>query len=92
MRRLIDQGLMTEAGLAVAPDLSIEAFHIADDILAALQADAEIWANFQAFPALYQRIRVGYIEEQRKNPTEFQRRLNNFLQKTKQGKMFGGMT
>jgi uncharacterized protein YdeI (YjbR/CyaY-like superfamily) len=92
VRRLIDQGLMTEAGLAVAPDLSLESFRIADDILAALQADEEIWANFLAFPPLYQRIRVGYIEEQRKkNPAEFQKRLQSFLQKTKQNKMFGGM-
>ncbi|MDX1994199.1 MAG: YdeI/OmpD-associated family protein [bacterium] len=88
-RRLIAAGLMTEAGRAVLPDLSLEAFSIAPDILAALQADPQTWQHFQEFPAVYQRIRVGYIEEQRKQPQEFERRLNNFLQKTKEGKMFG---
>lgn len=88
-RRLIAAGLMTEAGRAKLPDLAPEAFTIAPDILAALQADAETWANFQQFPAVYQRIRVGFIEEQRKQPQEFERRLNNFLKKTKAGKMFG---
>lgn len=89
VRRLIASGQMTAAGLAVAPDLSLAAFRIPDDILAALQADPETWQHFQAFPALYQRIRVGFIEEMRKQPTEFQKRLANFLQKTKQNKMFG---
>lgn len=88
-RRLIDAGLMAEAGRAVLPDLSVESFTIADDILAALQADPLVWANFQTFPALYQRIRVGYIEEQRRQPAEFARRLDNFIVKTRQGKQFG---
>lgn len=90
-RRLIAAGLMTEAGRVVLPDLSLEAFRIADDILAALQADPQTWANFQQFPAVYQRIRIGYIEEVRKQPQVFAQRLNNFLRKTRQGVMFGTM-
>jgi uncharacterized protein YdeI (YjbR/CyaY-like superfamily) len=88
-RRLIARGQMTAAGLATLPDLSIEAFRIPDDILAALQADPETWANFQNFPTLYQRIRVGFIEEVRKQPAVFQTRLANFLKKTRQNKMYG---
>jgi uncharacterized protein YdeI (YjbR/CyaY-like superfamily) len=90
-RRLIAAGLMSDAGRAVLPDLSIEAFRISDDILAALQADPVIWANFQQFPALYQRIRVGYIEEARRQPQVFNQRLANFLKKTRAGKLFGVM-
>lgn len=90
-RRLIAAGLMTDAGRAVLPDLSIEMFHIPDDILAALQSDTQIWANFQQFPDLYQRIRIGYIEEVRQQPQIFAQRLNNFLDKTRQGKMFGSL-
>jgi uncharacterized protein YdeI (YjbR/CyaY-like superfamily) len=90
-RRLIAQGLMTEAGTATLPDLSLDAFRIAPDILAALQADPQTWANFQNFPAVYQRVRVGYIEEQRRQPQEFEKRLNNFLARTRQNKMFGGV-
>lgn len=88
-RRLIAAGLMTEAGRAKLPDLAIEAFQIAPDILAALQADAAAWANFQNFPPVYQRIRIGYIEEMRRQPQVFQQRLSNFLKKTQQNKMFG---
>jgi uncharacterized protein YdeI (YjbR/CyaY-like superfamily) len=90
-RRLIDAGLMTEAGYAVLPDLSQESFQVAPDILAALQADPVVWANFQAFPDLYQRVRIGNIEEQRKrNRAEFDRRLAAFIEKTRQNKQFGG--
>lgn len=90
-RRLIAEGLMTPAGLAVLPDLSIEAFTIAPDILAALQADPEVWHNFQNFPAVYQRIRIGFIEEMRAQPEVFKQRLENFLKKTRQNKQFGTM-
>jgi len=88
-RRLIANGLMTEAGFAVLPDLSLDAFSIAPDILEALQADPQIWANFQAFPPLYQRIRVSSIEEARRQPEVLKERLDKFLHKTRQNKMFG---
>jgi uncharacterized protein YdeI (YjbR/CyaY-like superfamily) len=90
-RRLIERGQMTDAGLAVLPDLRIEAFTIPQDILTALQADLQTWTNFQQFPPLYQRIRVGFIDEVRKQPAVFQQRLAHFLQKTRQNKMFGTM-
>lgn len=89
-RRLIAEGRMTEAGHAVLPDLSIDHFTIAPDILAALQRDAVTWANFQAFEASYQRIRVDYVEEMRKRPEIFKTRLNHLLHKTRQNKQFGG--
>ena len=90
-RRLIAAGLMTDAGTAVLPDLSPERFQIAPDILAALQADPVVWANFQAFPDLYQRVRIGNVEEQRKrNPAEFERRLATLIEKTRQNKQYGG--
>jgi uncharacterized protein YdeI (YjbR/CyaY-like superfamily) len=90
-RRLIDEGLMTDAGRAVLPDLSPEAFTIAPDIIDALKADATTWANFQAFPDLYQRVRISYIEETRKQPAVFETRLANFLAQTARNKPFGGM-
>lgn len=90
-QRLINKGRMTEAGHAVLPDLSEGAFHVAPDILAALQADPETWAHFCAFPETYRRIRVGYIEEMRRNPQVFRTRLGHFLEKTRQNKQFGGL-
>jgi uncharacterized protein YdeI (YjbR/CyaY-like superfamily) len=90
-RRLIAAGLMTDAGRAVLPDLSVEAFRIPEDILAALQADPLVWANFQQFPAHYQRIRISYIDEVRRQPAVFAQRLSNFLSKTRAGVMFGSL-
>jgi uncharacterized protein YdeI (YjbR/CyaY-like superfamily) len=87
-RRLIRLGLMTESGRATMPDLDTE-FIVAEDILAALRAEPEVWTNYQTFPDLYRRIRIGYIEEMRKNRSEFDRRLQNFVSKTAANKMFG---
>jgi uncharacterized protein YdeI (YjbR/CyaY-like superfamily) len=90
-RRLIDEGLMTDAGRAVLPDLSLDAFVIASDIVEALKADPTTWTNFQAFPDLYKRIRISYIEETRKQPAVFTTRLDNFLAQTARNNQFGGM-
>ena len=90
-RRLIQSGLMTDAGLAVLPDLSPDSFHFPQDILAALQSDPQTWQNYQAFPDLYKRIRVAYIEDARKQPAVFQDRLANFLRKTRENKLFGSL-
>ena len=79
---------MTDAGRATLPDLTIT-FAVADDIAAALQSAPDAWSNFLAFPDLYRRVRIGYIEEMRKNRSEFERRLNNFVQKTAANQMFG---
>jgi uncharacterized protein YdeI (YjbR/CyaY-like superfamily) len=87
-RRLIRLGLMTEAGRATLPDLDAE-FVIAADIITVLQSQPDTWSNFQQFPDLYQRVRIGYIEEMRKNPTEFERRLQNFIKQTAANKLFG---
>jgi hypothetical protein len=64
-------------------------FIVAEDILAVLRAEPEVWLNYQAFPDLYRRIRIGYIKEMRKNRSEFDCRLQNFLSKTAANKIFG---
>ena len=88
-KRLIQSGKMTEAGLKVLPDLSPNSFQIPKDILEVLQADVQVWNNYQRFPDVYKRIRIGYIEEVRKQPGVFQKRLENFINKTRENKMFG---
>jgi len=89
VRRLIDAGLMTPAGLAAAGDLSTEKFTISAGIMQALKADAQIWQNFSAFPESYRRIRVGWIEGARKRPAEFEKRLKYFIKMTAVNKKFG---
>lgn len=80
---------MTDAGRAVLPDLSVNGFTIDDDILKALQADEQIWKNFQSFPPLYRRVRIDTIRIKRKQPELFQSRLQKFLVNTKAGIMYG---
>jgi uncharacterized protein YdeI (YjbR/CyaY-like superfamily) len=87
-RRLIRLGLMTDAGRRSLPDLSAK-FEIASDILNAIRHEQKAWQFFQELPDLYKRVRVGYIEEVRKQPIEFDRRLMNFISKTSAGKLFG---
>jgi uncharacterized protein YdeI (YjbR/CyaY-like superfamily) len=87
-RRLIRLGLMTDAGRATLPDLNAQ-FVVAEDIVDALKAEPNAWSNFLAFPDLYRRVRIGYIEEMRKNHSEFERRLRNFVKRTAANQMFG---
>ena len=64
------------------------------DILNAIQTDTVAWKNYQAFPEGYKRIRIAYIDAARKRPIEFEKRLNNFIAKTRADKMipgFGGI-
>jgi hypothetical protein len=79
---------MTDAGTRTLPDLTAN-FVVASDILAAVRQEPKAWQCFQELPALYTRVRVGYIEEVRKQPDEFERRLRNFISKTAAGKLFG---
>jgi uncharacterized protein YdeI (YjbR/CyaY-like superfamily) len=89
-RRLIHLGLMTEAGARTLPDLTLAPEPaVAPDIEAALRAAPGAWENFSAFPELYRRVRLGYLEEVRKLPAEFERRLRNFVARAAANKMYG---
>ncbi len=89
VRRLISLGLMTEAGRAVLPDLDTP-FTIAPDIASALKKAPGAFAFFQGCSLLYRRIRVGYVEEQRKKaPAEFKKRLANLVARCAERKQFG---
>ena len=65
-----------------------------EDILDAIRKDAEAWKNYGSFKESYKRIRIAYIEAARKRPDEFEKRLENFIRKTREGKVitgYGGM-
>jgi len=71
-----------------------EPFIFPDDIIDKLKEDKMAWKNYQQFSDTYRRIRIAYIEAARKRPEEFVKRLNNFIDKTKENKMitgFGGI-
>ena len=64
------------------------------DILDEIRKDRDAWKNYQQFSPSYQRLRVSYINDAQKRPEEFQKRLKNFISKTKEGKIikgFGGV-
>ena len=64
------------------------------DIVAAIRDDRLAWQHYQNLSESYKRIRVAYIDAARKRPDEFQKRLHNFIDKTRAGKLivgFGGI-
>ena len=60
------------------------------DILGRLQEDEAVWEQYQCFSEPYKRIRIAYIEDARKRPEEFRKRLENFVGKTRRGKLIRG--
>ena len=52
--------------------------------------DAEAWKNYGSFKESYKRIRIAYIEAARRRPEEFEKRLENFIKKTREGKVITG--
>lgn len=72
-----------------------EAFYLSpfifpNDIIDKLKEDETVWKNYQPFSEAYKRIRIAYIEAARKRPEEFEKRLNNFISKTKDNKTIAG--
>lgn len=64
------------------------------DIMRKIKADKIVWDNYQQFSDSYKRIRIAYIDAARKRPEEFEKRLNNFINKTRENKKirgFGGI-
>ena len=60
------------------------------DIIDVLKQDETVWKNYQAFSDSYKRIRIAYIDAARNRPDEFQKRLNNFVEKTRKNKLITG--
>jgi uncharacterized protein YdeI (YjbR/CyaY-like superfamily) len=89
VRRLVEGGKMTKAGLDAIGDVLDEPFVIPADILDALKADDQTWRNFEAFPEGYKRIRVGWIDSSRRRPEVFKQRLDYLVRMTAQNKRFG---
>ena len=87
--------VMTQKGKIIQPipekvqNILDEEYKYPDDILTALQQDEETWRNFKGFTEPYKRIRVAYVENARKRPEDFNKRLENLLNKTKANKKYG---
>lgn len=60
------------------------------DILNAIKSDAVAWKNYGKLSEPYKRIRIAYVDAARKRPIEFKKRLENFIKKTREGKIIVG--
>ncbi len=87
-QRLIRLGLMTEAGSKILPSLELRQ-DLPEHIFQALSANEGAIENFKGFSRLYRAVRIGYIEEVKAKPLEYEKRLNNFVAKTVQNKLIG---
>jgi uncharacterized protein YdeI (YjbR/CyaY-like superfamily) len=96
VRELIKEKKMTKWGLkaiahAFNPETDItEEFEIPREILTALQEDKDAWEYFKKMPLSYQRIRIVYIEDQKRNGIDLYRKsLAHFIKMTAQNKRIG---
>lgn len=90
IKRLIKEKKMTAYGLkAVSHVFKDNKFKIAEDILKALKSNKQAWNNFKKFPNHYKRIRIGYIESQRKHKDGFEKSLNYLIKMSAKNKKFG---
>ncbi len=70
-------------------DVRPEDFEIPDDIAAALEANADAWANWMDFTPAYRRIRAAYVVWARDRGEEFEKRLRTLVERTAKGRQFG---
>ena len=84
------QGLIHPKVRASIEDIISATFVYPDDILDAIRQDETAWQNYEAFSEPYKRIRIAYINAARKRPAEFEKRLSNFIAKTRENKLIIG--
>lgn len=67
-----------------------EPFVFPADIIDRLKDDTTVWENYLRFSESYKRLRVAYIEQARVSAEEFEKRLKNFINKTRENKLIAG--
>jgi len=77
--------MMTPSGQESLPDLAVP-FVVPEYVLEEIHSNEKAARNFEELPGMYVRVRVGYIDEMRQKPEELQKRLNNFVSKTRPSK------
>lgn len=90
--KLQRQGLLMPGALEKIADQvgsPEDRLEIPDWIGAQLQADPEVWENFQRFPRFYQRLKIGWITETTQRTEVSQKRLDYLIKMTKVGKQYG---
>lgn len=90
LKWLLQENLVHASIKANMQAVVAEPFVFPKDILAKIKTDKLTWGNYQSLSEAYKRIRIAYIESARKRPEEFQKRLQNFITKTKENKLIKG--
>ena len=89
LKRLIKQGKVIPEVLESLADVDLDKFDYPVDIITSIRENKLAWVNLQKYSESYRRIRIAYIDEGRKRPGEYEKRLQNFIQKTAKDKQFG---
>jgi len=89
LKKLIKQGKVIPEILDSLSKVDLDNFEYPDDILRAIRENKQAWENYQKYSESYRRIRVAYIDTVRKRPGKFEKRLQNFIQKTAKDNQFG---
>ncbi|QEY19564.1 thymidylate synthase [Psychrobacillus sp. AK 1817] len=87
--RLEKLGLMKEEGLRILPDMQPESFTIDIEIETCLKKEEQLYQNFVNFLELYRRIRIDTIQSYKNEPVIFNKRLDKFIENTRENKMYG---
>ena len=88
--RLEKQGLIHPKVRETVLPIINAPFVYPQDIIDILRQDEAVWNNYQNLSEPYKRIRISHIDAARNRPAEFDRRLNNFIAKTRAGKLISG--
>jgi len=90
LRWLMERGLVHPRVEDEVRAVLAEPFVFPADIVARLQVDPAVWERFERFSEAYRRIRVAYVEAARVSAPEFEKRLRNLIEKTREGKQVPG--
>jgi len=86
--------MIHKSQIPIVEELIKEEFIFPADIMKTIRNDDILLKYYKNLSPSYQRIRIAYIDSARNRPVEFNKRLNNFLEKTRAGKIihgFGGI-
>ena len=94
LKWLYKNGLIHKSIFNEVEKIVEEKFVFPNDVIKRLRSNEFVWENYKKMSESYKRIRIAYIESARNRPEEFEKRLNNFITKTKENKLvkgFGGI-
>ncbi len=94
LKWLLDKGLVHPSVVPKVQKVAEEKFVFPKDILSEIKKEKEAWKHYQGFSDSYKRLRIAYIDDARARPEEYEKRLRNFIAKTREGKLipgFGGI-